>query len=98
MLDVGIHYYGWSMEKAFAFWNEIAKGMQDISYREITRVLYWPGQSLAYKIGAMKIEEFKTRLHVTDATIKKFHSVFLSFSAEPLEVIERNIEDMYNTR
>jgi hypothetical protein len=46
----------------------------------------------------MKIEEFKSRLHVTDTTIKRFHSVFLSFSAEPLEVIERNIGDVYNAR
>ena len=98
VLDVGIHYYGWSMEKAIEFWNENIKGQGDIAYREITRAIYWPGQSLAYKIGAMKIEEFKTRLHVTDTTIKKFHSVFLSFSTEPLEVIERNIAEVYNAR
>ena len=98
MVDVGIHYYGWSGEKALAFWNENIKGQDDIAYREVTRVIYWPGQSLAYKIGAMKIEEFKTRLHVTDTTLKKFHSVFLSFSAEPLEVIERNIREVYNAR
>jgi uncharacterized protein (DUF885 family) len=98
MLDVGIHYYGWSTDKAFAFWNENVKGQDDIAYREITRVIYWPGQSLSYKIGARKIEEFKSRLHVTDSTIKKFHSVFLSFSAEPLEVIEKNIAEVYNAR
>jgi len=98
ILDVGIHYYGWSFEKALAFWNENIKGQDDIAYREITRVIYWPGQSLAYKIGARKIEEFKTRLHVTDSTLKKFHSVFLSFSAMPIEVIEKNIDEVYNTR
>lgn len=98
MLDVGIHYYGWSMEKAIEFWNENIKGQGDIAYREITRAIYWPGQSLSYKIGAMKIEEFKSRLQVTDTTIKKFHSVFLSFSNEPLEVIEKNIEEIYHAR
>jgi uncharacterized protein (DUF885 family) len=85
-------------DKAFALWNENVKGQDDIAYREITRVIYWPGQSLSYKIGARKIEEFKSRLHVTDSTIKKFHSVFLSFSAEPLEVIEKNIVEAYNAR
>jgi uncharacterized protein (DUF885 family) len=98
MLDVGIHYYGWSMEKAIEFWNENIKGQGDIAYREITRAIYWPGQSLAYKIGARKIEEFKTTLHITDSSIKRFHSVFLSFSAEPLEVIEKNIVEIYNSR
>ena len=98
MLDVGLHYYGWSIEKAIVFWNEKIKGQDDIAYREIMRVIYWPGQSLSYKIGAMKIEEFKTRLHVTDKTIKKFHSVFLSFSSEPLAVIERSIGEMYDAR
>ena len=98
MLDIGIHYYGWSTDKAFAFWNENVKGQDDIAYREITRVIYWPGQSLSYKIGARKIEELKSRLHVTDSTIKKFHSVFLSFSGEPLEVIEKNIVQAYNGR
>ena len=98
VLDVGIHYHGWSMEKAIEFWNENIKGQGDIAYREITRAIYWPGQSLAYKIGAMKIEEFKNRLHVTNTTIKKFHTVFLGFSTEPLEVIERNIAEVYNAR
>ena len=98
VLDVGIHYYGWSMEKAIEFWNENIKGQGDITYREITRAIYWPGQSLSYKIGARKIEEFKSRLHVIGSTIKKFHSVFLSFSAEPLEVIERNIAEVYSAR
>ena len=98
MLDVGIHYYGWSMEKAIAFWSHHIKGQDDIAYREIIRAMYWPGQSLSYKIGARKIEEFKTRLQVTDATIKKFHSVLLSLSDEPLEVIERNIGEIYSAR
>jgi len=98
MLDVGIHYYGWSTDKAFAFWNENIKGQDDIAYREITRVIYWPGQSLAYKIGARKIEEFKNRLHITDSTLKKFHSVFLSFSGMPLEITEKNIAEVYNSK
>jgi len=86
------------MEKAIEFWNENIKGQGDIAYREITRAIYWPGQSLAYKIGAKKIEEFKTKLNVTETTIKKFHSVFLSFSAEPLEMIERHIVNIYKAR
>jgi len=49
-------------------------------------------------IGEREIEEFKNRLHVADSTIKKFHSVFLSFSAEPLEVIKKNIVEVYNAR
>jgi len=96
VLDVGIHYYGWTKEKALAYWNKYIKGQNEIANREITRVTNWPAQALSYKVGAMKIESFKKMLHINETSIKKFHSVFLSFASEPMDVVEQNIAQVFN--
>ena len=94
-MDVGIHYYGWSEGRALQYWKEHIAGEDDIAEREITRVTNWPGQALSYKVGASQIEAFKQQLHISSATIRDFHRVFLNFSCEPLEVIQLNIEEAY---
>lgn len=97
VLDVGIHYYGWTKAQAMDYWKKHIKGQDEIADREITRVTKWPGQALSYKVGAMKIEELKKKLHIDNKTIKKFHSAFLRLAAEPIEVIELNIEEVFNS-
>lgn len=95
VLEVGIHYYGWSAEMGLSYWKENIKGQDDIAIREITRVTNWPAQALAYKVGAMKIEKLKQKLQVNSNTIKKFHAVFLRFTRVPMEVIEMDIEEAF---
>ena len=49
VVDTGMHYKGWSRERAINFFKEnAAKTEQDI-VNEVDRYLIMPGQALAYK-------------------------------------------------
>jgi uncharacterized protein (DUF885 family) len=58
-LDVGLNYYGWTDEKAFAFWKQYIAGQDDIAMREIGRMRRWPAQAITYKYGAAQIMKWR---------------------------------------
>jgi uncharacterized protein (DUF885 family) len=93
VLDVGIHYYGWSHEKALAYWKQTIPNQDDIAEREVTRVTNWPCQALSYKVGAAQI--FKMQEHWQaqhpGSPLRDFRKAFLAFGRLPLPVIEKNI-------
>ena len=96
VVDTGMHYKGWSREKAIEFFKEnAAKTEQDI-VNEIDRYLVMPGQALAYKIGQLKIMELKNRSKeiLNDKfDIKEFHHVILGEGALPLDILEEKIDE-----
>ena len=96
VVDTGMHYKGWSRDKAIEFFKEnAAKTEQDI-VNEIDRYLVMPGQALAYKIGQLKIMELKNRSKeiLNDKfDIKEFHHVILGEGALPLEILEEKIDE-----
>jgi uncharacterized protein (DUF885 family) len=98
VLETGIHYFGWSREKARDYWAENIYGQDDIADREITRVTNWPGQSLSYKLGARFIFTLreKTGKQRPSVSLQKFNRCFLNFGMLPLPVIEKNFDDMLN--
>ncbi|HYD21358.1 MAG TPA: DUF885 domain-containing protein [Flavipsychrobacter sp.] len=93
VLDVGIHYYGWSREKALAYWKKAVPNQDDIAEREVTRVTDWPCQALSYKMGAaqiFKMQKWWQQQH-TGSPLSDFRKAFLAFGRLPLPVIEKNI-------
>ena len=96
VVDTGMHYKGWSRDKAIEFFKEnAAKTDQDI-VNEIDRYLVMPGQALAYKIGQLKIMELKNRSKeiLNDKfDIKEFHHVILGEGALPLDILEEKIDE-----
>jgi len=95
VVDTGMHYKGWSRDKAIKFFmTNAAKTEQDI-VNEIDRYLIMPGQALAYKIGQLKILELKSksRQQLGEAfDIKDFHHVVLGEGAVPLSVLEERVD------
>ena len=93
VLDVGIHYYGWSQEKALQYWKQTIPNQLDIAEREITRVTNWPCQALSYKIGADYI--FKLRAQWINDTKHEsnaqFHNWYLSNSNRPLVILKNHL-------
>jgi uncharacterized protein (DUF885 family) len=90
VMEVGIHYYGWSHEKALAYWKENIKGQDEIAEREISRITKWAGQALCYKVGALTIKNIITKKTAGGEDIKKIHQFLLSHSDVPLQVITEN--------
>ena len=95
VVDTGIHYFGWSRQKAIDYFiANAAKSEADI-VNEIDRYIGWPGQALAYKIGQMKMLELRGEAQTAlreDFDIRAFHDHMLSAGALPLDILERRMD------
>ena len=86
-MEVGVHYYGWSYEKAMQYWKENIKGQDEIADREIKRITKWAGQALCYKVGASTIKQIIAQKVSQGLDVKKANQFFLSHSDFPLQVL-----------
>ncbi|XP_076443703.1 uncharacterized protein LOC143282097 isoform X2 [Babylonia areolata] len=96
VVDTGLHFMGWSREKAIRFLSERTPMYRAELEIEVDRYLTWPGQACAYKIGELKIKELRenaTRELGSGFDLREFHSVLLSNGAVPLSVMETIVRD-----
>ena len=94
VVDTGLHSFGWSREKAIAFFRDnSAKTEHDIVV-EVDRYIVDPGQALAYKLGELKIRglrrEASDRLG-SRFDLRSFHDAVLENGALPLDVLEETV-------
>lgn len=87
VMEVGIHYYGWSYERALNYWKENIKGQDKIAEREIKRITRWPGQSLCYKVGAATIQKIIAQKRKEGMSLQQAHTFLLQHSQFPLEAL-----------
>lgn len=87
VMEVGIHYYGWSKEKAMEYWKENIKNQDEIAEREINRITNWAGQALCYKVGALTIKKIAAAKMKKGANLKEVNTFLLNFSDVPLQVL-----------
>lgn len=90
VVDTGIHFFGWTREKAIDFFL-LNTGLKDIEViNEVDRYITWPAQALSYYIGMKKIMELKQKF-LKKGSIKDFHDLILSQGGAPLYIIEEFI-------
>jgi uncharacterized protein (DUF885 family) len=91
VVDTGIHYYGWSREQAIDYFiKNMAMSGHDIDV-EVDRYIVMPAQALTYKIGEIRISEFKKYSHEQlkeQFDIRDFHDFILEQVALPMDVLE----------
>jgi uncharacterized protein (DUF885 family) len=96
VVDTGIHVKHWTREQAIQYFMEnCPKHELDIT-NEIDRYIAWPGQSLAYKTGELKIKELRAGAREklgANFDLKEFHEVVLSSGPVPLDILERNVNE-----
>lgn len=94
--DTGLHWYGWSRERAETCFRENT-ALAPLNIRtEVTRYIGWPGQAVAYKIGELKIRALRAEAENALGAafdIRAFHDVVLEDGAVPMDVLERLVRD-----
>jgi uncharacterized protein (DUF885 family) len=93
--DTGLHAKGWTREKTMRYMMD-TEGLTEADARQSTeRYMADPGQALAYKIGALKIQALRQRAQSSMGgrfALPAFHDEVLGQGSMPLAVLERQIE------
>ena len=95
VVDTGLHSKGWTREQAIDFMLQNSGKSRTEVVAEVERYIAIPSQALAYKIGALKIQELRQRASEAlgdDFDIKEFHAQVLGTGGLPLAVLEQKID------
>jgi uncharacterized protein (DUF885 family) len=101
VVDTGVHYYGWSFNKAINYMSEhLAVSITEIE-TELKRYICMPGQAVCYKIGELEILKLRRKFlnkfskkYDEQFLIKTFHDILLSDGIIPFDVIKNKIHSI----
>ena len=95
VVDTGIHAKRWTRDQAIDFMMNNSGMTRTEVVAEVDRYIAIPSQALAYKIGALKIQELRKRAETRlgpKFDIKAFHEQVLNTGGLPLAVLEAKID------
>jgi len=94
VVDTGLHFYGWSRERALEFLVEHVPMPREFLANEVDRYVVVPGQALAYLTGKLEIirirEQAQRRLGPA-FSLPAFHAAVLDHGSLPMPVLDRSI-------
>ncbi|WP_260483279.1 DUF885 domain-containing protein [Sphingomicrobium flavum] len=96
VVDTGLHSKGWTREQSIAYMLDNSGMGETDATSEVERYIAIPSQALAYKVGALKIQELRAKAEAAlgdEFDIKGFHDQVLMTGALPLPVLEKKIDD-----
>src|SRR5688572_6367101 len=94
VVDTGLHSKGWTREQVIEYMLENSAESETQATAEAERYMAIPGQALAYKIGALKIQELRNeaeRALQGRFDVREFHAVVLEDGSVPLEILEGKV-------
>ncbi len=95
VVDTGIHAKRWTRDQAIDFMLDNSGMTRTEVVAEVDRYIANPGQALAYKVGALKIQELRDRAQKAlgkKFDIKAFHAQVLNTGGLPLAILEQKID------
>jgi len=97
VVDPGMHYMGWSREKALDFLSSNTALSIHECNTEIDRYIGWPGQAVSYKIGELTIRRLRQEAEAQlgeDFDLRVFHQKILENGSVPLFILEDLVREM----
>ena len=95
VVDVGLHLKSMSREQAIDYLMANEPIAEPAATAEVERYLAMPGQALAYKVGALKLRELRTRYEKQLGkrfNLRAFHDELLAGGSMPLAILERHMD------
>ena len=92
--DTGLHAKGWTREQTMQYMMDTEGTNEADARRSTERYMAWPGQALAYKIGALKFQELRARAQQKlgeKFSLRDYHDVVLSDGVLPLSVLDTKV-------
>lgn len=99
--DTGLHAKGWTREATMQYMMDNEGVVEAEARRATERYMAWPGQALAYKIGALKIQALRERAQQklgSKFSLKDYHDLVLSDGVLPLAVLESKVDGWIATQ
>ncbi len=93
-MDVGIHWRGWSRQRAESCLRDNTALPETTVVRETQRYIAWPSQALAYKIGELQFLAERRRAEQALGRrfdIRAFHDAVLDDGPMPLAILHEQI-------
>ena len=94
VVDTGLHWLGWSRQKAIAYMTANTALSPHNIVAEVDRYIGWPGQALAYKTGELAISRIRRQAEKTlgeEFDLRSFHDRVLEAGSIPLPMLEQRI-------
>ena len=95
VVDTGIHSLGWTEERAVEYALQNSPRPEASVRSEVRRYFNNPGQATAYKIGMLKILEYRSRAEEAlgdSFDIRAFHDTVLGSGPLPMALLESKVE------
>ncbi|MBZ6378193.1 DUF885 domain-containing protein [Pacificimonas flava] len=96
VVDTGLHSKGWTRDQSIQYMLDNSGMTETEAISEVERYIAIPSQAVAYKIGALKIQELKAKAQQALGARfdpREFHAQILNTGALPLPILERKIDD-----
>lgn len=94
IMDVGIHYHGWTKEKTAEFLNNFGIADDDTVSRVYQYILETPANYLKYYYGYLNfldIREASRKAEGDNFNLKKFHQKILELGPMPFSILKEKI-------
>jgi len=93
--DTGLHAAGWSRQQAIDYMVKNADIAPADAAAEVERFMAFPGQTLAYRVGELKIRQLREKAQAALGARfdpRQFHNEVLKDGSMPLDILEAKID------
>ncbi len=95
VVDTGLHSKGWTRDQAIEYMLANSGMGRTDATAEVERYIAIPSQALAYKVGALKIQELRAKAEAALGErfdIREFHDQVIGTGSLPLPILEAKID------